>query len=72
MGLAPSGQHENMANLLYAEVPVSIYSQPRRAGTTSAGAATAPEKNLQTYGLLPATRSNMRGVCIGTFFVRTG
>jgi hypothetical protein len=26
MGLAPSGQHENTANLLYAEVPVPVYS----------------------------------------------
>jgi hypothetical protein len=33
MGLAPSGQHENTANLLYAEVPVPIYSHRRRAGT---------------------------------------
>jgi hypothetical protein len=31
MGLAPSGQHENTANLLYAEVPVPIYSHRRRA-----------------------------------------
>jgi hypothetical protein len=32
MGLAPSGQHENTANLLYAEVPVPIYSHRRWAG----------------------------------------
>jgi hypothetical protein len=31
MGLAPSGQHENTANLLYAEVPVPIYSHRRWA-----------------------------------------
>jgi hypothetical protein len=31
MGLAPSGQQENTANLLYAEVPVPIYSHRRRA-----------------------------------------
>jgi hypothetical protein len=30
MGLAPSGQHENTANLLYAEVPVPIYSHRLR------------------------------------------
>jgi hypothetical protein len=30
MGLAPSGRHENTANLLYAEVPVPIYSHRRR------------------------------------------
>jgi hypothetical protein len=32
MGLAPSGQHENTTNLLYAEVPVPIYSHRRWAG----------------------------------------
>jgi hypothetical protein len=31
MGLAPNGQHENTANLLYAEVPVPIYSHRQRA-----------------------------------------
>jgi hypothetical protein len=31
MGLAPSGQQENTANLLYAEVPVPIDSHRQRA-----------------------------------------
>jgi hypothetical protein len=41
MGLAPSGQHENTANLLYAEVPVPVYSHRERGRYGSRKVTTA-------------------------------
>ena len=52
MGLAPSGQHENTANLLYAEVPVPIYSHRLRGLlAVSAAPATRTREPADLHGL---------------------